>query len=429
MVNLKEIYEEVDNLSKKKVMELMSTLINIDTSVPPGKNYREYVNSVIPYFKDLEYELTEVTLPEDLIEQIPFPLEGPRVNLVAKKNYNQEKEVTFYSHIDVVPVPEEDIENWRFPPFEATMVKSGKIFGRGIADMKGTLVCLIIALQIIQKLNLIPKFNVNVLTCTDEELGVYPGVRYLAERGYVKGTIFCMEGVINPFLPVGLAGCLDIEIEITGKSAPAGRNFMGINALEEAIPILVELKKLKKKVEKRESKVIPGFPEFGTGKKRNLTPAFNLDVIRAGIKANIVPDLCTLKIDRRIIPEENYVDVKLEILNAVERGKEKSKAVDVKVFFIYTYPPTKVNPNAFGVKRFKKTLSLVQNIPEEKIIHVGDAGASDMGFVSQILNTQDIIIHNVANVGSNFHGVNENIKLKDIKTFIKEIIVFLCADL
>jgi len=53
----------------------------------------------------------------------------------------------------------------------------------------------------------------------------------------------------------------------------------------------------------------------------------------------------------------------------------------------------------------------------------------DVGFVAQILNIQDIILRGVANVGSNAHGVNETIKLKDIKKFIKEILVFLCEDL
>jgi len=52
-----------------------------------------------------------------------------------------------------------------------------------------------------------------------------------------------------------------------------------------------------------------------------------------------------------------------------------------------------------------------------------------MGFVSRILNRYDIILRGVGSGGSNIHGVNETIKLKDVKTLIKEIIVFLCTDL
>ncbi len=51
-----------------------------------------------------------------------------------------------------------------------------------------------------------------------------------------------------------------------------------------------------------------------------------------------------------------------------------------------------------------------------------------MGFVSHILNRHDIILRGLGSGGSNAHGVNETIKLKDIKTLIKEIIVILCLD-
>ncbi|MFX0042939.1 MAG: hypothetical protein ACFE8L_08510, partial [Candidatus Hodarchaeota archaeon] len=68
-------------------------------------------------------------------------------------------------------------------------------------------------------------------------------------------------------------------------------------------------------------------------------------------------------------------------------------------------------------------------VPEEKIQTKGLAFSTDMGCVAQVLNTDDFIIRGVANLGSHAHGVNETIKLKDFKTFMKEIIVFLCADL
>ena len=70
-------------------------------------------------------------------------------------------------------------------------------------------------------------------------------------------------------------------------------------------------------------------------------------------------------------------------------------------------------------------MQLVQDIPEDRVSYVGDPGSTDMGFISEY----DIINHGVANPGSNDHGINETVKLRDIRTFIKELIVFLCADL
>ncbi len=428
-MNLEQIYNTVDNLDREKVMSVMRTFININTSVPPGNAYRQYVDALIPFFRNLNYSLEEVVIPEELVKLMPYPLEGPRINLVATKDFGRDKDISFYGHMDVVPAPNDGEKKWRFPPFEATMINSGKIYGRGTSDMKGAMVCLILPLNIIEELKLTPKYNINVMNCTDEEIGVWPGIRYLAEKGYVKGTVFCMEGVINPIIPIGTAGALNVIVESFGRSCHSGMNFLGINALEETVTILVELMKLKKIVEARESKNIPGFPRFGTGENRNMTPMFNLDIIHSGTKTNIVPGLCTLTINRRVIPDENLEDVKKEISEAIERGKEKSKLLDVKTTFIYDYPPMIADINAPDITRMKKVMMEVQKVSENKIMAIGLAGSSDMGYVSEILNTKDIIFHGVGNAGSGNHAVNENIRFKEVKTYIKELIVFLCADL
>ncbi len=429
MENIEEILEEVDNLDPEKVMEIMKVLINIDTSVPPCNTYQEYVDAISPYFRELGYKMEEVILPKELVKEIPYPLEGPRVNLVASKDYGQDKQVSFYGHMDVVPAPNEGEHRWRFPPFEATMIKSGKIYGRGTSDMKGAMVCLILALQMIEQFKLVPKYNIHVLNCTDEEIGIHPGVAYLAEKGYVKGTVFCMEGIITPFISAAAAGALNVIVESIGRSCHSGTNFMGINALEETVPIMVELMKLKKIVEERESEDIPGLPRLGSAEKCNMSPMFNLDIIRSGTKTNIVPDLCTLTINRRMIPEEKYEDVKKEIEEAIERGRAKSKLLDVKTTFLYDYPALRVDTKGPDIIRMKKVMTMVQNIPEKDIMDIGMSGSTDMGNVCQILNTNDIIMHGCGWGGSNPHGVNETVRLKDLKVFIKELIVFLCADL
>ncbi len=423
-----KIFNEVDNLNTETIMKLMRDLIGVKTVVPPGDNYREYVDVLIPYFKKLGYSLEEVLVPEELIAQIPYNLKGPRINLVATKIYGAGKDITFYGHMDVVPVPDEGAKKWRFSPFEATMIKSGKIYGRGVADMKGAMAALILALQLIEKLNLTPNYNIHVLNCTDEEIGIYPGVRYLAEKGYVKGTIFCMEGVVDPIIFAGCAGALNVVVEAIGRSCHSGMNFMGINAIEEIVPILVELMKLKEIVEQRESKDIPGFPRPGTDRQWNMSPMFNLDIIHAGTKTNIVPDLCTLTINRRLIPDENYEDVKREIEEAIERGRAKSKLLDLKTTFIYDYPAVRMNVNAPDVLKLREIIKVVQDLPDEKVRTVGMSGSTDMGYVSEILNTEDIIFYGVGNAGSGAHAVNEIIYLKDIKTYIKELILFLCSD-
>ncbi|MFX1389890.1 MAG: M20 family metallopeptidase [Promethearchaeota archaeon] len=428
-MDLSQIFEEVDNLDEEKIMEIVRTLISINTTVPPGDSYRKYIDSISPYFKNLGYTLEEVIVPEELLQQIPYPITGPRINLIATKEFNQNKYITFCGHMDVVPATDEGNQKWRFPPFEATKIKSGKIYGRGVGDNKGSMVCVILALQIIENLNLKPKYNIRVLNCTDEELGVYPGIRYLSEQGYVKGTVFSIDYSIEPIVLIGTAGDLIIEVKTIGKSAHSGLSLLGVNAIEGMIPILVELLDLKKRVESRYSQDIPGFPDPKTKEKRGLSPAFNLNMLKSGEKSNIIPDLCSLTIDRRVIPGENIEEVKQELIQAIERGKENSKALEIKTTFEYSYPPLKVDINSPEVKRIIKVIQLTHKIPEEKIRITGMNLAFDVGFVAQIMNTQEIIIRGVATASSNTHGVNETIRIKDIKKFIKEIIAFLCADI
>ncbi len=428
MVDLEVIYKEVDDLSHEKVMEIMRNLIKIDTSVPPGNTYREYLDVISPYFEKLGFELEEVLVPKDIVDKWDVSLIGPRVNLVASKNYGQDEDITFYGHIDVVPAPSGGLKEWSFPPFQATMIKSGKIYGRGTADMKGSMASLILALQIIKKLNLVPKYNLTILNCTDEEISPYPGVAYLAEKSYVKGTVFCLDGDIKSNITIGSFGFLNVIVDTYGKSCHSAVNFMGVNALEQTIPILTELMKLKEIVEERESDTIPGIPRPGSNRKWNFSPMFNLNIMKVGTTDSIVPDHCMLLINRRIIPKENHDDVRREIEEAIERGRVKSKLLDVKTTFDFSFPAMKADPNSKGILRIKKAMALVNKISEDTIKPIGMFGSTDMSFLNRMLNIEDIIVHGVCYGGSNEHGVNEHIRMKDLITFIKELIVFLCHD-
>ena len=60
--------------------------------------------------------------------------------------------------------------------------------------------------------------------------------------------------------------------------------------------------------------------------------------IKSGEKENIVPGYCKLIINRRIIPDENYKQVKQEILEVIEKGKAQSKALEIKTSFKYDNP-------------------------------------------------------------------------------------------
>jgi succinyl-diaminopimelate desuccinylase len=417
-VELEKVFAHVEE-KEEELLDLLCKAIAIDNNVPPGHNYHEFADLFVPYFEAAGLKTEKVIVPEELWRQIPTPgLDGERVNLVAYKNTGKEP-VTLYGHVDTVPVD----DKWTFDPFGCE-IRDGKVYGRGTSDMKGSIVALAIALKTIAELDLPMHFDPNCVLCTDEEIGVYPGVYHLAKEGYVKGHVICLDGSQDPRESLASAGSADIYVTTRGRSCHSGMNFLGVNALEEMIPIMNELMELKKLVEVRES-AIDG-PLNPKAPSRKMTPMFNLDVIHSGTKSNIVPAECTLIINRRYIPEEKFEDVMAEIYEAIEKGKAKSNALAVDVKVQHSYPAAKYNPGTPYAKRMKQAKMLVQGYKEDDFAAYGVAGSTDMSFVQQVLNTEDIVMVGAGRSGSNAHGADEFVYISDLKALVKELIYYLC---
>ncbi|HBA55619.1 MAG TPA: peptidase M20, partial [Syntrophorhabdus aromaticivorans] len=103
-----------------RAVSLLSELIRIDTSNPPG-NEEEAILFLEGYLRK-----------EGLSTEI-FPVAPKRANLMARlKGKSKEKPIVLLSHIDVVPAKAED---WEVPPFSGE-VRDGFVYGRGAIDMK-----------------------------------------------------------------------------------------------------------------------------------------------------------------------------------------------------------------------------------------------------------------------------------------------------
>ena len=406
---------------ESNLVERLRNIIAIDNCVPPGDNYDKVISLVEPEFKHFGFSTSRIVIPPEKVAQIPLPLKGDRVNLVARLN-NGKPPLSVYAHMDTVPIE----EGWDFDPF-AGEINDGRIYGRGVADMKGAIASILTALEVMQAEGLEPAWDLNILLCTDEEIGVYPGLYHLALEGYATAPMLCLEGSQDPILRRGSNGSLDVTITVKGKSCHSGANYLGVNALEEAVPIMVELLSLKQTVEERRSK-LPLAP--APGAPANLRPMFNLDIINSGVKSNIVPATCTLVINRRFIPEENVQEVEAEIQEAVDRGMERSRALSVDVAFTENYPSYYQSATHPGARRLKEALKLVHGYSDDDFIETGSGGSTDMAFIAQVLDTDEI-----ATVGlgrqqeSKAHGSNESIRLSDAKAHVKELIYYFCAPL
>jgi succinyl-diaminopimelate desuccinylase len=327
-----------------------------------------------------------------------------------------------YAHMDVVPVD----DAWTQDPFGGEVV-DGKLYGRGTVDNKGPIACVLGAMKVLHDMGVEPCYAIDCLLCTDEEVGFYPGSRYLAEEGYFSNHILWLDlGAIEPIFVIGAAGSVAIDIVATGKSCHSGMNYLGVNAVEESLPIMQELMTLKRAVQSRQSSV-PALPIPGNPSTK-MQPMFNLNIIRGGTKDNIVPGECRLTINRRYIMEERYEDVVAEIRQAVDTGRANSKLLGLKIESKHAYPPMVVDAHTPATSRMKAAMKAV--LGYENLIYGGLSGSTDLGFVIEALKPDKA---QVAGFGVSraadmrAHAADEFVHVKDLITVTKELAYYFAA--
>src|SRR5207245_3879635 len=105
-------------------------------------------------------------------------------------------------------------------------------------------------------------------------------------------------------LHVASLGDSEFVITVKGEAAHSGRGWTGINAIEEAAGLIEKLKVLGQEIGKRRSR-IPAEPMYGTKKMR---PGLYVNMIKGGLKGNIIPDTCEILDHRRLITEEKSTE-------------------------------------------------------------------------------------------------------------------------
>jgi succinyl-diaminopimelate desuccinylase len=364
-----------------------------------------------------------VTEPDHFVRQIPVALAGERINLVASREQGKPA-LSTYAHMDTVPVD----GTWSVDPFGGE-VRDGMVYGRGTADMKGAMASLILALETIAETGMETVFDLHCLFCCDEEVGIAPGIKYLAREGYIKGDLLWLEGGGQfPFTMKAMAGILLAEVTTIGKCGHSGMGMAGVNAIEGMVPVLRELTNLKQEEERRES-MYPGIPQPG-GDSDRMRPRFNLNMIEGGVKANIIPDVCRLTIDRRYLPDEDYETVAARIREAVERGREESCALDIQLEMHRLFQPIVIDEKSPGNLRARRALTRIYGWPPEDWVVAGISASTDMGEVWEYLPDVDIV--GMGAVGPSTimkaHAEDECVAVADLLGLAKQLIYYLCAD-
>ena len=154
--------------------------------------------------------------------------------------------MVFAGHTDVVPTG--PLADWRFPPFKPT-ISEGYLYGRGAADMKGSLSAMVVAAQ--QFLHQHPhhRGTLAFLVTSDEEGPAVDGtakvVDYLQAQG--KSMDWCVIGEpasvnqVGDAIKIGRRGSLGGKIHIRGIQGHIAYPHLSRNPIHEFAPALEEL--------------------------------------------------------------------------------------------------------------------------------------------------------------------------------------------
>ncbi len=229
-----------------------------------------------------------------------------KANLLATIGPAEVPGIVLSGHTDVVPV---DGQRWTVAPFELTE-RDGKLFGRGTADMKGYIACVLASVPALVKAPL--RMPVHIALSYDEEVGCL-GVRSLIERfhGQPVKPLLCVIGEPTALKPVlGHKGKLAVRCEVHGAACHSAYAPSGVNAIEYAARLIGELVRLGetlKAPEHLDERFDPPFSTVQTG------------VISGGKALNIVPQNCTFDFEVRSLPAQDPWQVAHQLRGYAER--------------------------------------------------------------------------------------------------------------
>ncbi len=206
----------------------------------------------------------------------------------------------FNCHMDQVDPG--NLAAWEYPPFEGA-IADGWIHGRGASDTKGAIATQVYAAAAVKKAGLSHGGDIIVSAVVEEEPGDMWGMRKLADGvlseypGKIGMLVLGEATGLNVYL--GHRGKVEIDLRTLGKVAHSSAPWRGVNAVYKMRPVIEALEKLGESL-----------PEHSF-LRRSSVAVTNISCSPGWLST--VPDVCTVRIDRRFLPSENRETILSEL--------------------------------------------------------------------------------------------------------------------
>jgi succinyl-diaminopimelate desuccinylase len=312
MQSIERILSEVDRATDE-IVAFTVDLVRIPTVNPPGEEYAACADFLGGFLKQRSFEV-EYIAAEGRAEHTP---RYPRINVVGTRRGGPGPVVHLNGHVDVVPAG----DGWSVDPFGG-LVRDGKIYGRGVCDMKAGIAAAVFAAEAIERAGMRLPGTLEISGTVDEESGGFAGVAHLAERGRIASGrtdyVIIPEPLDVDRICIGHRGVYWFEVTARGRIGHGSMPFLGVSAIDgigrllqsvrdELMPLLAS--------RRTDVPVVPPAARHATININGIEGGQPVD----GIQTPCVADLCRAVFDRRFLIEEGFDATRREIAELVER--------------------------------------------------------------------------------------------------------------
>ena len=281
-------------------VQFLRALVQVPTDTPPGNN-APHAQRTAELLQGFGYQAEAHPIP---LERVQAAGLQSITNLIVRRPFGPAgqggKTIALNAHGDVVPPG----EGWTHDPYGGEVV-DGKMYGRATAVSKCDFSTFTFATRALEALGAPLQGQVELHFTYDEEFGGELGPGWLLDKGLTKPDLLIAAGFSYQVV-VAHNGCLQLEVTVHGDMSHAAIPDSGTDALQGATHILNALYALNADYLKVTSQV------------EGIThPYLNVGLIQGGTNTNVIPGKVILKLDRRMIPEEDPAQVEAALRKTI----------------------------------------------------------------------------------------------------------------
>jgi succinyl-diaminopimelate desuccinylase len=291
-------------------VKFLQQLVQVPTDTPPGNN-APHAERTADLLKGFGFDAEKHAVPAQEVKD--YGLESI-TNLIVRRKYGAGRTVALNAHGDVVPPG----EGWTHDPYGGE-IDGGALYGRAAAVSKSDFASFTFALRALEAVAKPAKGSVELHFTYDEEFGGLLGPGWLLRNKLTQPDLMIAAGFSYEVVTAH-NGCLQMEVTVHGKMAHAAVPSTGVDALRGATKILNALYAQNTLYQQVSSKV------------EGIThPYLNVGRIEGGTNTNVVPGKVVFKLDRRMIPEENPVEVETNIRKVIADAAAEMPGITVEI--------------------------------------------------------------------------------------------------